>query len=131
MPRAVQLALRIMVRGGAMVTVVGGMTNASHLLRFQAPAARKRPCALTKRSTPSAQNMTVVSTQPCLAGLVRLGLIPLLTTTATKAYEWKETTAATRQNTLGAFGATQLTLTRDGSSVLCPLAKVSSHKEEG
>ena len=26
---------RIMVRGGAMATVVGGMTNASHLLKFQ------------------------------------------------------------------------------------------------
>ena len=65
------------------------------------------------------QNMTVVSTQPCLGGLVRflqllgessnlftfrLGLIHLLITTATEAYGWKETTAATRQNTLGAFG---------------------------
>ena len=86
----------------------------------QAPAARRGPCALTKSSTPSAQNMTVVSTQQCLAGLVRflqllgespdlsftfrLGLIHLLTTTAREALGWKETTAATRQNTLGAFG---------------------------
>ena len=64
--------------------------------------------------------MTVVSTQRCLGGLVRflqllgessnlsftfrLGLIHLLTTTATEALGWKETTAATRQNTQGAFG---------------------------
>ena len=67
----------------------------------QAPVVQRRSCALTKSSTHSVQNMTVVSTQRCLGGLVRflqlfgessdlsftfrLGLILLLTTTATQA----------------------------------------------